>query len=227
MALLGSLFPLICWLGYAALVGRFEQRRPSLSAIMSAQRRRWVINAVARDTPLDAILAGNLMSSISFFASTTVLLVLALFAVYGQLDYLVAALQGLSLGPPPSTTEVEWHISVVLVMFMLAFLAFTLSLRQFNHFCIMLGAADHSTTKDPTEIGVIAALNTLGARNFNHGIRAYYFSIAMLAWFASPWASIAATLAILVVLIHREFFSVARNLVARLHHHEPVEEHRE
>ena len=41
---------------------------------MSMQRRRWVKNATLRESPLDAILSANLMSSVSFLASTSVLL---------------------------------------------------------------------------------------------------------------------------------------------------------
>lgn len=216
MALAGSLFPLICFFFYGLLAARIEVARPSLSMIMSVQRRRWVENAVHRDTPVDAILSGNLMSSVSFFASTTVLLILAMFAVFGQLDAVLTAVTVIQPDQAITRGDVERHLIVVLVLFVLAFLSFTLSLRQFNHFCIMLGAADHSERPDPVEIRVITALNTLGARNFNQGIRAYYFAIGMVVWFVSPLAAIAATIVIFLSILYREFFSSARNLVAGL-----------
>lgn len=220
MTLIASFLPLVCWLAYGVIVQRVEKRYPSLSIIMSGQRRRWVANAVRRDTPMDAILAGNLMSAVSFFASTTVLLMSALFAVFGQLETVYEALNRFAPGRI-SITELEIHVIGLLVMFMLAFLSFTLSLRQFNHFCIMLGAADHSERSDPHEVAVIAALNTMGARNFNHGLRAYYFSAGAIAWLFEPLASIAITLIVLAVLVHREFYSTARSLVLRLEKHEP------
>ncbi|MCT7377776.1 DUF599 domain-containing protein [Chelativorans salis] len=216
MTLAGSLFPLLCWILYTFLASRIEVVRPSLSIIMGAQRRRWVENAVRRETPLDAILSGNLMSAVAFFASTTVLIILALFAVFGQINSVVEAVAAIQPDQALTKRDVEVHLAVLLLMFVLAFLSFTLSLRQFNHFCIMLGAADHAEESDPEEVFVIAALNTLGARNFNQGIRAYYFALGMLAWFVSPVASIAATVLIFVVILYREFFSASRNLVARL-----------
>ena len=88
---LATLFPLLCFLAYPLAVDRIERVRPSLSLLMNAQRRRWVANAARRETPLDAILSGNLMGAVSFFASTTVLLILALFTVFGQLPAVVAA----------------------------------------------------------------------------------------------------------------------------------------
>ena len=168
-----------------------ERRRPSLSVIMNMQRRRWVANAAKRETPFDAILSGNIMQSVSFLASTAVLMVLAVFAVFGQLPTLMAALDSLSLDRAYSVSDVEIHLVVMLALFVLAFFAFTLSLRQFNHFCIMLGALDHNVETPEDEIEAIARMNALGAKNFNSGIRAYYFSVATVAWFASEWLAIA------------------------------------
>ncbi|MFD1943781.1 DUF599 domain-containing protein [Paradevosia shaoguanensis] len=211
MTIVASLLPLVCFLLYPFIVDRLEARRPTLSALMSRQRHRWVANAVIRETPMDAILSGNLMSSVSFFASTTVLLILALFAVFGQLSALRSATEHLQ--PLLTQFDLEIHLMAVLAIFVVAFLAFTLSLRNFNHFCIMLGAVRHDGTATPQEISVIATLNTIGARNFNQGIRAYYFAMASLAWFASPWLAVATTIVIIGVLVYREFFSTSRQLI--------------
>ena len=163
-----------------------ERRRPSLSVIMSMQRRRWVANAVRRETPLDAILSGNLMGSVSFLASTTVLLVLAIFTAFGNLPALIDSARDGRLPPElqhrgraDSSVRRCWRSSCC------RFFAFTLALRQFNHFCIMLGAIDHSGQRGAEEIDAIAQLNTMAARNFNNGIRAYYFAVPMVSWFVS------------------------------------------
>lgn len=216
LAFASSIFPLVCWITYAFVSAQIEKRRLSLSGIMSKQRRRWVANAIHRDTPLDAILASNLMNSVSFFASTTVLIILALFAVFGQLESVVTASGMIDPEQGITANDVESHLFITIIMFGTAFLLFTLSLRQFNHFCIMLGAADPSENSDPKEIDVITALNSLGARNFNQGIRLYYFAIAMVAWFVSPLVSIFVTLFILASIFYREFFSSSRKLVTRL-----------
>jgi len=214
MTLVASFLPLVCFLFYPLIVDRLEARRPTLSALMSRQRHRWVANAITRDTPLDAILSGNLMSSVSFFASTTVLLILALFAVFEQLAALRSAIEHLQ--PQLSQFDLEIHLSTVLAIFVVAFLAFTLSLRNFNHFCIMLGAVSHDGTASAQEIRVIAELNAIGAKNFNQGIRAYYFAMGSLAWFVSPWLAVGTTLVIIGVLVFREFFSTSRTLVASI-----------
>lgn len=213
-ALISTFFPLVCYFAYNIVVPQVEKLRPSLSTIMNMQRRRWVANAAVRESPFDAILSGNIMGSVSFLASTAVLLILAIFAVFGQVPALMAALDSLSLDRTYTTLDVQLHLVVMLAMFVLAFFAFTLSLRQFNHFCIMLGAIDHSTPISPEEIDAITRMNALGARNFNSGIRAYYFSVATVAWFVSEWLPIVTCLLTILILAHREFFSSAHRTAA-------------
>ncbi len=209
-----SLFPLLAYIAYNVIVPQVEKVRPSLSVIMNMQRRRWVANATRRESPFDAILSGNIMGSVSFMASTSVLLVLAVFAVFGQLPALMEALDSLSLDRSYSVFDVQVHLVVMLAMFVQAFFAFTLSLRQFNHFCIMLGALDHDRVTSDEEIDAIARMNGLGARNFNSGIRAYYFSVATVAWFVSEWLAVAVCLTTILILAHREFFSSSHRTAA-------------
>jgi uncharacterized membrane protein len=214
ITLISTLFPLLCYLAYNIIVPQVEKLRPSLSVIMNMQRRRWVANASRRDNPFDAILSGNIMGSVSFLASTAVLLILAIFALFGQVPALMDALNSLSLDRVYTSADVQLHLLVVLVMFVMAFFAFTLSLRQFNHFCIMLGAMDHSEPVSDEELDAITRMNALGARNFNSGIRAYYFSVATVAWFVSEWLPVAASIATIAILAHREFFSSSHRTAA-------------
>src|SRR5690606_31163399 len=209
-----TFFPLLCYFAYNLVVPLIERRRPSLSVIMNMQRRRWVANATRRETPFDAILAGNIMGSVSFLASTAVLLILAVFAVFGQIPMLMDALATINLDRSYAILDVQLHLVVMLAMFVLAFFAFTLALRQFNHFCIMLGALDHAEPATDAEIAAITDMNALGARNFNSGIRAYYFSVSTVAWFVSDWLPIVVSLVTVGVLAHREFFSSAHRTAA-------------
>lgn len=214
MTLVATLFPLLCWLTYNFGVPLLERVRPSLSVIMSMQRRRWVANAVSRESPLDAILSGNIMGSVSFLASTTVLLLLAVLTAFGNLQPLMDTFETVGLESTHSIQNVQVHLFATMAIFVMSFFSFTLALRQFNHFCILLGAIDHSGHTSSEEIDAIAQLNSLAAKNFNNGIRAYYFAVPMVAWFASEWLAIAAGLVTVGFLIHREFFSSAHRVAA-------------
>lgn len=217
--LIASLLPLIALYAYGFMAHSIDRRRPSLSMLMNEHRRNWVTQAMRRETPLDAVLSGNIMNAVSFFASTTVLLVLALFTVIGQLPQITPALASIHLGASLSLLDLQLHAIVMLVLFVSAFLSFTLSLRQFNHFCILIGATDHTREVPIEEVRVIARVNALAAQHFNSGIRAYYFAIPMVSWFISAWLAIFLSLATLLLLLHREYFSEARFHIARITPH--------
>jgi uncharacterized membrane protein len=214
MTLFASIFPIACWLAYNFGVPFVERRRPSLSVIMSMQRRRWVANATRRESPLDAILSANLMQSVSLLASTSMLIVLAIFAAFGAVPQLMETLNSLGLGHDVAPAAMQIHLLVLLSIFVSSFFAFTLSLRQFNHFCIMIGAIVHDQPSTEEEIEAIAMLNSLAAKNFNNGIRAYYFAVPAVAWFVSPLLAIAVTVVTALFIVHREFFSSAHRIAA-------------
>jgi uncharacterized membrane protein len=214
MTLFASLFPIACWLAYNLGVPLVERTRPSLSVIMSLQRRRWVANATRRESPLDAILSANLMQSVSLLASTSMLIVLAIFAGFGAVPQLMDTLNSLGLGHEVTPQAMQVQLLVLVTIFASSFFAFTLSLRQFNHFCIMIGAIDHDQPSTEEEIDAIAMLNSLAAKNFNNGIRAYYFAVPAVSWFVSPLLAIVVTVVTTLFIVHREFFSSAHRISA-------------
>jgi uncharacterized membrane protein len=214
MTLFASLFPIACWLLYNLGVPFVERRTPSLSTIMTMQRRRWVANAARRESPLDAILSGNLMQSVSLLASTSMLIVLALIAGFGAVPQLMDALNSLGLGHEATQASMQIQLVVLLTIFASSFFAFTLSLRQFNHFCIMIGSISHDEAISEEEIEAITMLNALAAKNFNNGIRAYYFAVPAITWFVSPLIAIGVTALTAAFIVHREFFSSAHRISA-------------
>jgi uncharacterized membrane protein len=214
MTLFASLFPIACWLAYNLGVPLVERTRPSLSVIMSLQRRRWVANATRRESPLDAILSANLMQSVSLLASTSMLIVLAMFAGFGAVPQLMETLNSLGLGHEVTPQAMQVQLLVLVTIFASSFFAFTLSLRQFNHFCIMIGAIVHDQPSTDEEIDAIAMLNSLAAKNFNNGIRAYYFAVPAVSWFVSPVLAIIVTVVTTLFIVHREFFSSAHRIAA-------------
>ena len=107
------------------------------------------------------------MGSVSFLASPSVLLVLAVFTAFGNLTALTDTLTTVGLKTTYTAQDVQIHLFATLTIFVLSFFSFTLALRQFNHFCILLGAIEHSEHVAPDEIDGIAQLNTLAAKNLS------------------------------------------------------------
>ena len=52
-----------------------------------------------------------------------------------------------------------------------------------------------------------AAVNSCAGNDFNRGLRAYYFGMAVMAWMVSPWMFMISTTVIVFVLARREFSS--------------------
>ncbi len=83
---------------------------------------------------------------------------LANFAAFGQMPGIIAALGRMGFDRAYAEPDIELHFAALLVMLVLSFFAFTLSLRQFNHFCILLGALGRKGDTTDAEIDAIAGL---------------------------------------------------------------------
>jgi uncharacterized membrane protein len=59
-----------------------------------------------------------------------------------------------------------------------------------------------------------AQVSTLASKDFNQGLRAFYFSLAALGWFINPWFFIGATTLVAGVLYWREFQSETLEMLA-------------
>jgi uncharacterized membrane protein len=158
----------------------------------------------------DTALMGNLMRSVSFFASASVLIMGGLVALLGAGDKAYAVIQDLPLTESSGRGAFEAKVMLLTGVFVYAFFQITWSLRQFNYCCILLGAAPmpeaEAAVKDRFAENA-AQLNALAANSFNRGLRAYYFALAMMTWFIHPGVFVAASVAVVAVLYRREFRS--------------------
>jgi uncharacterized membrane protein len=134
----------------------------------------------------------------------------ALVALMGYAERVAIVVADLPFGLQVSSRLWELKILLLLLIFVYAFFKFTWSLRQFGFSSILVGAA----RKPPTDasdyaqdIERIAVILSFANRNFNQGLRGYYFGVAALSWFLHPWLMIAVTLSVIYVLHQREFRS--------------------
>ena len=63
--------------------------------------------------------------------------------------------------------------------------------------------------RDDAFANLAAEVSTNASKDFNQGLRAYYFSLAALGWFVGPWVFMAATTLVVIVLYVREYRSSA------------------
>ncbi|MFL6622475.1 MAG: DUF599 domain-containing protein [Sulfurifustis sp.] len=198
------------WVGYTFYTDHGVPRQHSLRASMHRNRYRWMTQLLQRENRIvDAQVLGQLGQGTTFFASTTLLILVGLFTVIGSIDEAVGALRRIPFAGRITLAQWELKLLTMLVIFVHAFFKFTWALRQFNYCAVLVGAAPLKDSVDEEWVRRTAWLSTLASKDFNQGLRAYYFALAVLAWFISPWIFMAATALTVSVLYWREYHSEA------------------
>jgi uncharacterized membrane protein len=159
---------------------------------------------------MDTSILSQLGQGASFFASTTLLILVGLFTVLGSTDEAVVALRQIPFTGKVTLMQWELRLLVLIVVFVHAFFKFTWAMRQFNYCAVLVGAAPAAkNSRDQEWVRRTAWISTLASKDLNQGLRAYYFGLGVLAWFANAWVFMGATVLVVVVLYYREFHSEA------------------
>lgn len=206
----GLAWLIICWVGYEQVVERGWSGRKTLLSETNKLRLNWGRVMLTRDPRVtDAALIANLLPSLSFYANTTIYIIAALFAALGTLDQLMSAASELPFSRVLSREAMEIKLLILIGVFVVAYFKFTWSLRQFNLLTITLGSIPDHASKQTLERHArkFAAVNSCAGNDFNRGLRAYYFGMAVMSWMVSAWLFIVSTVAIVFVLARREFSS--------------------
>ncbi len=203
---------LICWSSYSWLGKYFQtHKNNSLHSFSKHYRSEWMRQALKRrDRVTDAILLGNLMRNVAFFASTSIFILAGLIAILASVDEAIIMVKGI-----PFSLEISpefWKLKLLLLVFIYIYIFFKLawSIRQYNTCIIILGAAPEvfpylqEQEQYSSKLGLVIHR---AATHYNEGMRGYEYGLAILAWFIHPVFFIIATSFILVVVYRREFAS--------------------
>jgi uncharacterized membrane protein len=202
---------MVCWVGYGLVADSKPWRDRSMNAVMSDYRRRWMLQMLERENRmLDVNILGNLLNGAAFFASTAILAVGGLFALLGATDKAIEILSDLPLAVETPRSVWEMKVLLLITILVFAFFKFAWAFRLFNNCSVLIGATPAATSEDPDGKDVAeraARINALASRHFNRGLRAYYFTMAGLAWFVHPALFMAAATWVIYVLFRRDFRS--------------------
>jgi len=205
-------FFILCWVGYAQFTEHKSQSSKSLLAVTNRYRMKWMNEMIRRDTnrTMDAIMIGNLQRSITFFANTTIFIVLGLITMLGYHDRSTEIVGNIPFAKESTPFLWEMKIFLLIIIFIYAFFKYSWSLRQYNYAGIFVNSI-------PPHKDCIAEYDTIvtkgsflvsnAAKHFNNGLRAYYFGLAALAWFIHPYMFVGATLWVVFVTHRREYHS--------------------
>ncbi len=204
---------LACFNGYIRYTAYKSQDTPCLAWAMHRFRKQWIRTALHRENRIaDTNIVANLERNVSFFASTSLLVLAGLVTLFTYSDAVRQVLSDIPLSA--QSTRGEWELKVLLLVFMFiyAFFKFTWALRQFGLVSVMIGGApendQHPGARETARhVEAISRMASKAAGNFNNGLRTYYFSMAALGWFVNPWLFMGLSLLIVYVLYRREFKS--------------------
>ena len=178
------------------------KRNPAytVQAVNVMARSAWVERIMKNE---DGILAvqtlRNSTMAATFLASTAVLLIIGVLTLSEQGDKLGGTWHALNI---VGATRAELWLTKLLMLMLdlfVAFFAFSMSIRVFNHVGYMINvpkAAGHKATS-PRHVAV--HLNRAG-RFYSIGMRAYYFLVPLVFWLFGPHFMLLATVGLIFVL---------------------------
>ncbi len=210
----------LCWIGYTAYANKVSLTRQCLASVMAEHREAWMQALLGRDNRVaDAALLANLERNVSFFASSTLLILAGVVAVLGSGEDVLSISAKLPFDMAVSEHAWEAKLLILSALFVYAFFKFSWSLRQYGFASVLVGRApvkmDVNDSAGQQYAKHAAKVISRAAYAFNLGLRSYYFGLAYLVWFLNPWAFMLATAWVVGVLYRREFRSkVLKALIA-------------
>lgn len=202
----------LAWYGMSWIGRHFKKTdKTTLNSVSKNYRNQWMLHLLERTNRMsDVALMGNLMRSVSFFASTSILILASLIAVFGVVDDVINIINGFPYAQHVSPAFTKLKLMLLVLIFIFAFFKLVWSLRQYNSTVIMIGAAPDVFDTDED---LFSYANNLGivlnraSRHFIEGMRSFEYALAALAWFIHPLLFFAATVLVFTVIYRREFAS--------------------
>ncbi len=191
--------------GYQWRLVRRSRRSPALTVqgMNVLARAAWVERVMGEDRDVMAVqtLRNSTMAA-TLMASTAVILILGILNMLANAEKIGPALHVLSSIDTFEPGIWLFKLMLILVDFFIAFFAFSLAVRGYNHVGFLINVpaesgADHGVT--PAKVAI--HLNRAAAY-YSVGMRTYYFSVPLVLWLFGPVWMLIATLGLLAILRH-------------------------
>ena len=205
------------WWLYSPILSLFG--RGTLNAQLSIVRLRWMLLSTQRiNRPFDAILLNQIINSVAFFGSASLIVLAALLGTFANVSSVHAVLSQLHFVSPTSIELLTVNLSVVVLILGISFFAFTYSLRKLIYTVALSGGLADQAVETPqftVQVEATATVLTEAVRSFNNGIRGYYYAVAALFLLLGPVACIVATCAVMAMLFYRQTLTTTSRAIGR------------
>jgi uncharacterized membrane protein len=204
------------WAIYSITLALTEKRRQGLNSEMNRYRDVWMQQMLGREMRMvDAQIVAALQNGTAFFASTSLIAVGGALTLLRSTEEILQVVAALPFGI--TSTPVQWEAKSIglAIIFVYAFFKFGWSYRLYNYVAILVGSAPPAAERDTPEARAharrVGRLCEVAGLHFNRGQRAFFFALAYLGWFISPWLLIVTSVVVAVVLWRRQFASDSRS----------------
>ena len=203
------------WFGYSRFSANQVTHHACISKVLNEFRHDWMTRILLRENRVSDMSAiANLERNAGFFASRCLFIVAGLFAVMAASDqalYLLSSFEFIQ-----ASSKEAWYSKFIclILIFIYCFFTFTWCMRQYGFCSVLVGAAptpDEEIDAAAKRHFVMHAAEVmdLAGQHFNYGLRGFYFSLAVLAWFIGTLWFVLASVVVVWVLYRREFKSAA------------------
>lgn len=210
--LIAILWFLTIWVGYTLYAKRRAKTISCLSFELRRKRNDWMKQMLSRDNKMaDVGLISTLERNVSFFASSTLLVLAGLLTALASADKISLVLRNILPWSSQAEVSLQLKLLCIALIYVFAFFQFTWSLRQYGFGGVLIGAAPDGRSMEEVDREAYALRTAKvidqAGHSFNYGLRAMYLSLAALAWFIDPVFFMMATVVVVLIMKQREFHS--------------------
>ena len=190
---------------YYLFLGFKVRQNPTytIHGVNELARTLWVAHVMrtAGDNVMAVQTLRNFIMGAILMATTASMLIIGTLTLSGQVENIARSWHALSLGG--SHAAELWIIKVLslLVVFIVAFFAFTMCVRLSNHVLFMLNVKNNEAHPCFSPAAVARRLCRAG-NLFAIGMRAFFFAIPLVFWLFGPVFLFLASVALVVTLYH-------------------------
>ena len=205
------------WFSYSALLSILG--RGTLNSQLAVVRQHWISAATQRGgSPFDAVLLGHILNSTAFFGSATMIVLAGVLTMFAGLKSIHETVSQLDFIAQTSIELFALQIALLAFILALSFFSFTYALRKMIYTIALVGALPKKSDECPTHDAMVsnaAAVLSEAVKTLNFGIRGYYYSVAAICLFISPYACVVATLVATAVLVFRQLATPTARAIER------------
>lgn len=208
------------WFGYGPIMKlAFDG---SLNQRLAGVRTTWLEKSLNRSQrTFDAILIGHLVGSITFFGSATMLVLVGAMSLFAKETIGHDTLVLIHQADAPSYQLYLVKVLVLNAVLAISFFAFVYALRKLIYAVALVGALPEVTEVDVDQtnrrrmLEASSSVLTAALTTFNFGIRGYYYAVAAIGLFLSPYVCIALATAFTALLVYRQKWSTVAQAIDR------------